>query len=86
VADVKHSIATTPVGRKSSGVSDHLETSLLTIKDKRACVHDAHKYRVLLKSLMGSITQTYSLTQGEHKNINKTLAIDASLSITPVYQ
>jgi hypothetical protein len=35
---------------------------------------------------MGSITQIYSSTQGEHKNINKTLAIEASISITPVYQ
>jgi hypothetical protein len=49
-------------------------------------VLDAHKYRGSLKSLMESITQIYSLTQGEHKNINKTLAIEASLSITPVYQ
>jgi hypothetical protein len=35
---------------------------------------------------MGNITQIYSSTQREHKNINKTLAIEASLSITPVYQ
>jgi hypothetical protein len=49
-------------------------------------VLDAHKYRGSLKSLMGSITQIYSLTQGEHKNTNKTLEIEASPSITPVYQ
>jgi hypothetical protein len=49
-------------------------------------VLDAHKYRGSLKSLMGSITQIYSSTQGEHKNTNKTLAIEASPSITPVYQ
>jgi hypothetical protein len=35
---------------------------------------------------MGSVTQIYSSTQREHKNINKTLAIEASLSITLVYQ
>jgi hypothetical protein len=35
---------------------------------------------------MGSITQIYSSTHGEHKNTNKNLAIEASLSITPVYQ
>jgi hypothetical protein len=39
-------------------------------------VHDAHKYRGSLKSSMGSITQIYSSTQGEHTNINKTLAIE----------
>jgi hypothetical protein len=49
-------------------------------------VIDAHKYRGSLKSSMGSITQIYSLTQGEHKNIYKTLAIEASLSTTHVYQ
>jgi hypothetical protein len=49
-------------------------------------VLDANKYRGSLKSSMGSITLIYSLTQGEHKNINKTLAIEASLSITPVYE
>jgi hypothetical protein len=47
---------------------------------------DAHKYKGSLKSSMGSIIQIYSSTQGEHKNTNKTLAIVASLSITPVYQ
>ena len=47
---------------------------------------DAHKYRGLLKSSLGSITQIYSSTRWEHKNINKTLAIEASLSTTPVYQ
>ena len=47
---------------------------------------DAHKYRRSLKSSMGSITQIYSSTQGDHKNTSKTLAIEASLSITPVYQ
>jgi hypothetical protein len=47
---------------------------------------DAHKYRGSLKSSMGSITQIYSSTQGGHKNINKTLAIEASLWITHVYQ
>jgi hypothetical protein len=36
---------------------------------------------------MGSITQIYSSTQGEQtKNINKTLPIETSISITPVYQ
>jgi hypothetical protein len=35
---------------------------------------------------MGSITQIYSSTQGEHKNTNKTLAIEASPYITPIYQ
>jgi hypothetical protein len=49
-------------------------------------VLDAHKYRGSLKSLIESITQIYSSTQGEHKNTNKTLAIEASLSITHVYQ
>jgi hypothetical protein len=49
-------------------------------------VLDAHKYGGSLKSLIESITQIYSSTQGENKNINKTLAIEASLSITPVYQ
>jgi hypothetical protein len=49
-------------------------------------VLDAHKYRGSLKSLLRSITQIYSSTQGEHKNINKTLGIEASLSITHVYQ
>jgi hypothetical protein len=49
-------------------------------------VLDAHKYRGSLKSSMESITQIYSSTQGEHKNINKTLEIEASLSITLVYQ
>jgi hypothetical protein len=49
-------------------------------------VLDAHKYWGSLKSLMGSVTQIYSSTEGEHKNINKTLAIEASLSITHVYQ
>jgi hypothetical protein len=47
---------------------------------------DTLKYRGSLKSSMGSITQIYSSTQGEHKNINKNLAIEVSLSITPVYQ
>ena len=47
---------------------------------------DAHRYRGSLKSSMGSITQIYSSTQGEHKNTSLTLAIEASLSITPVYQ
>ena len=47
---------------------------------------DAHKYRGSLKSSLGSITQIYSLTRWEHKNTNKTLAIEASLSTTPVYQ
>ena len=51
----------------------------------RKCL-DAHKYRGSLKSSMRSITQNYSSTQGEHKNTSKTLAIEASLSITPVYQ
>ena len=51
----------------------------------RKCL-DAHKYRGSLKSLMGSITQIYSSIQGEHKNTNKTLAIETSLSTTPVYQ
>ena len=35
---------------------------------------------------MGSITQIYSSTQEEHKNTSKTLSIEASLPITPVYQ
>ena len=47
---------------------------------------DAHKYRGSLKSSLGSITQSYSSARWEHKNINKTLAIEASLSTTPVYQ
>ena len=47
---------------------------------------DAHKYRGSLKSSMGSITQIYSSTQGEHKNTSKTLAIEVSLSTTHVYQ
>ena len=47
---------------------------------------DAHKYRGSLKSSLGSITQIYSSTRWEHKNIDKTLAIEASLSTTPVYQ
>jgi hypothetical protein len=33
---------------------------------------------------MESITQIYNLTQGEHKNTTKTLAIEASLSTTLV--
>ncbi len=47
---------------------------------------DALKCKGSLKSSMGSITQIYSSTQGEHKNTNKTLAIETSLSTTPVYQ
>jgi hypothetical protein len=39
MADVKDSIVMTPVGRMSSGLSVHLETSLLALKDKRACAH-----------------------------------------------
>jgi hypothetical protein len=36
---------------------------------------------------MGSITQIYSATQGKtQKNTCKTLAVDASLSTTHVYQ
>ena len=38
-----------------------------------------HKCRGSLKSSMGSITQIYSSTQGEHKNTSKTLAIETSL-------
>ena len=47
---------------------------------------DAHKYRGSLKSSLGSITKIYSSTRWEHKNIDKTLAIEVSLSTTPVYQ
>jgi hypothetical protein len=44
------------------------------------------KYRGSLKSSIGSIIQIYSLTQGEHKNTNNTLAIATLLSTTHVYQ
>jgi hypothetical protein len=47
---------------------------------------DAHQDMGSMKSSMGSITQIYSLTQREHKNTSKTLAIEASLSTTHVYQ
>ena len=49
-------------------------------------ITDTHKYRGSLKSSLGSITQIYSSTRWEHKNTNKTLAIEASLSTTHIYQ
>jgi hypothetical protein len=47
---------------------------------------DTHKYRRSMKSSMERITQIYSSTQEKHKNTNKILAIETSLSITHVYQ
>jgi hypothetical protein len=47
---------------------------------------DAHKYRGLLISSMGTIIQIHSSTQGEHKNTGKTLPIEVPLSTTPGYQ
>jgi hypothetical protein len=59
----------------------------LELYQAHVCIYDTHKYKGSLKSLMGSITQIYSSTQGEQtRNISKTLAIETSVSTTHVYQ